>query len=107
MTTQVNGESPRHRAFVAEPRWARRLDDRVDALLKGRFGVGLTSGPKRSLGRQVLIAFLASASVALVVLVALVPRGKADQAGMVLGPIVGVTFGAFLGALIRHRRQRG
>jgi hypothetical protein len=73
--------------------------------LKRRFGFGLT-GRERSLGQRVLIAFTVSASLALLLLIVLIIGGKAVRAGIVLGPVVGVTLGTLLGGLLVRRRRR-
>ena len=91
---------------MKQPGWPRRLDDRVDQLLKRRLGFGLISGPEPSLGKQVRAALMGSTVVALVLLVALVLSDQTDKASFLIGPVVGVPLGTVLGRVLRDHRKR-
>jgi hypothetical protein len=92
---------------MAAQGWTRRLDDRVDAALARRFGLGLTSWGDWSLGRQIAMSAAVAGAVGLVLLVALVLSGHAGRTPVVLGPILGTVVGSAIGGKIRARRKRG
>lgn len=86
--------------------WPRRLDDRVDQLLKRRLGFGLIGGPEPSLSKEVRAALIGSSVVALVLLVAFMLSDQTDKAAILIGPVVGVALGTVLGRVLRDQRKR-
>ncbi len=87
--------------------WTRRLDDRVDALLRRRVGFGLTDpGPEPGSNRHLLMVLVVAGSLGLFLTLVLVASGQGGRWPIFLGPVVGALVGPLFVRLRRGGARR-